>query len=195
MTPVPQLPEHQDLFREEALAQYRSGTGELGEVLRVTSLGVPWTLILLASLCGAALALGWLGTVGEYATGPAMVQVSKHSTSVVASFSSEALPLLRPGLDLHIRLRNGTDVKHTFVIREVCQEPIPLNETKCPSAADRQKGSPHRETSVYAEALTHPSSVFQDRMEGTAEVRLGSRRIVDALLPAFRALFGGDPSE
>lgn len=66
------------IFREEAL-RHHEGAQEDGDVLRISPMWTRWTYWVLLALLVAALAYSLLGTLPEYASGPAVVKVEGQS--------------------------------------------------------------------------------------------------------------------
>jgi multidrug efflux pump subunit AcrA (membrane-fusion protein) len=87
----------QGLFREEALRHVERGRGVEGDILRLSPAWTRWTYWLLV----AAFALGGLymvlGTVYEYAAGPAVIWVSGRSSLTATSAGTVETVEVRPG--------------------------------------------------------------------------------------------------
>ncbi len=70
------------IFREEAL-RHHEGTQQEGDVLRISPAWTRWTYWVLLGLLGTALGYSVLGTLPEYASGPAVVRVEGQSQLTV----------------------------------------------------------------------------------------------------------------
>jgi membrane fusion protein (multidrug efflux system) len=70
------------IFREEAL-RHHEGAQEEGDVLRIAPRWTRWTYWVLLALLGAAGLYSVLGTIPEYASGPAVVRVEGQSDLTV----------------------------------------------------------------------------------------------------------------
>jgi len=84
------------IFREEAL-RHHEGTQQEGDVLRISPSWTRWTYWSLLGLLLAALAYSLLGTLPEYATGPALVKVDGQSQLTVDLPGIVSSVEVRPG--------------------------------------------------------------------------------------------------
>jgi membrane fusion protein (multidrug efflux system) len=84
------------IFREEAL-RHHEGTQQEGDVLRISPAWTRWTYWTLLGLLLAALAYSLLGTLPEYATGPALVKVDGQSQLTVDLPGIVSTVEVRPG--------------------------------------------------------------------------------------------------
>jgi multidrug resistance efflux pump len=84
------------IFREEAL-RHHEGTQQDGDVLRISPEWTRWTYWTLLGLLLAALAYSLLGTLPEYATGPALVKVDGQSQLTVDLPGIVSSVEVRPG--------------------------------------------------------------------------------------------------
>src|SRR6185369_2324079 len=64
-----------DIFREEALNYYISGNEGQGDLLRISPKWIAWSYWLLLAVLVSGLLYTVLGTLNEYAIGPAVVRV------------------------------------------------------------------------------------------------------------------------
>lgn len=88
------------IFREEAL-RHHEGTQQEGDVLRIAPAWTRWTYWTLLGLLAAALLYSLLGTLPEYASGPAVVRVDGQSHLSVDT----------PGLVSSVEVRPGQRVQ------------------------------------------------------------------------------------
>jgi membrane fusion protein (multidrug efflux system) len=84
------------IFREEAL-RHHEGTQDEGDVLRIAPTWTRWTYWVLLALLLAAVLYSVLGTLPEYASGPAVVRVEGHSTLTVEAPGIVAAVEVQPG--------------------------------------------------------------------------------------------------
>ncbi|EPX65005.1 hypothetical protein D187_000430 [Cystobacter fuscus DSM 2262] len=84
------------IFREEAL-RHHEGTQEEGDLLRISPKWTRWTYWVLLALVLAAALYSLLGTLPEYASGPAMVKVEGRGELTVESPGIVASVEVRPG--------------------------------------------------------------------------------------------------
>src|SRR5947209_6243331 len=74
------------LFREEAL-EHHAGQRQEGQLLRLSPGWTRWSFWLLAAVVAAAIVYAALGTIHEYAAGPAVVRV-EDCADLTATFAS-----------------------------------------------------------------------------------------------------------
>jgi multidrug efflux pump subunit AcrA (membrane-fusion protein) len=84
------------IFREEAL-RHHEGAQQEGDVLRISPAWTRWTYWTLLGLLLAALTYSLLGTLPEYATGPAIVKVDGQSHLTVDQPGIVSSVEVRPG--------------------------------------------------------------------------------------------------
>jgi multidrug efflux pump subunit AcrA (membrane-fusion protein) len=84
------------IFREEAL-RHHEGSREEGDLLRISPKWTQWTYWVLIALVIAATLYSLLGTIPEYASGPAMVKVEGRSELTVEAPGIVATVDVRPG--------------------------------------------------------------------------------------------------
>jgi membrane fusion protein (multidrug efflux system) len=84
------------IFREEAL-RHHEGAQQEGDVLRISPAWTRWTYWTLLALLVAALIYSLVGTLPEYASGPALVKVDGQSHLTVDSPGLVASVDVRPG--------------------------------------------------------------------------------------------------
>ncbi|WNG15417.1 efflux RND transporter periplasmic adaptor subunit [Cystobacter fuscus] len=84
------------IFREEAL-RHHEGTQEAGDLLRISPRWTRWTYWVLVALVAAAALYSLLGTLPEYASGPAMVKVEGRSELTVEAPGIVASVDVQPG--------------------------------------------------------------------------------------------------
>jgi membrane fusion protein (multidrug efflux system) len=84
------------IFREEAL-RHHEGSQQDGDVLRISPAWTRWTYWTLLALLVAALGYSLLGTLPEYATGPAVVKVEGQSHLTVDMPGIVSSVEVRPG--------------------------------------------------------------------------------------------------
>jgi multidrug efflux pump subunit AcrA (membrane-fusion protein) len=84
------------IFREEAL-RHHEGAQQEGDVLRISPAWTRWTYWTLLALLFAALTYSLIGTLPEYASGPALVKVDGQSHLTVDSPGIVASVEVRPG--------------------------------------------------------------------------------------------------
>ncbi|ATB37199.1 hemolysin D [Cystobacter fuscus] len=84
------------IFREEAL-RHHEGTQDEGDLLRISPRWTRWTYWVLLALAVAAVLYSLLGTIPEYASGPAMVKVEGRSELTVEAPGIVASVDVRPG--------------------------------------------------------------------------------------------------
>ncbi|QRN93723.1 HlyD family efflux transporter periplasmic adaptor subunit [Archangium violaceum] len=84
------------IFREEAL-RHHEGSQDEGDVLRISPKWTQWTYWVLIALIVAAALYSLLGTIPEYASGPAMVKVEGRSELTVEAPGIVASVDVRPG--------------------------------------------------------------------------------------------------
>jgi membrane fusion protein (multidrug efflux system) len=84
------------IFREEAL-RHHEGAQQEGDVLRISPAWTRWTYWVLLALLVAALAYSLLGTLPEYASGPALVTVEGQSHLTVDTPGIVSSVEVRPG--------------------------------------------------------------------------------------------------
>lgn len=84
------------IFREEAL-RHHEGAQQDGDVLRISPSWTRWTYWTLLGLLLAALLYSLLGTLPEYATGPALVKVDGQSQLTVDTPGIVSSVEVRPG--------------------------------------------------------------------------------------------------
>jgi membrane fusion protein (multidrug efflux system) len=84
------------IFRDEAL-RHHEGTQQDGDVLRISPAWTRWTYWTLLALLLAGLAYSLLGTLPEYATGPALVMVDGQSHLTVDTPGTVSSVEVRPG--------------------------------------------------------------------------------------------------
>jgi membrane fusion protein (multidrug efflux system) len=86
-----------ELFRAEALRYHHGGRNGAGDVLRISPEWIPAAYWLLLVVIATAVAYGTLGTLTEYATGPAVVRVEGRTHVTAASASTVASVDVQPG--------------------------------------------------------------------------------------------------
>lgn len=84
------------IFREEAL-RHHEGTQEEGDLLRISPKWTRWTYWVLIALVLAATLYSLLGTLPEYASGPALVKVEGRGELTVEAPGIVASVEVRPG--------------------------------------------------------------------------------------------------
>lgn len=84
------------IFREEAL-RHHEGSQQDGDVLRISPAWTRWTYWALLGLLVAALGYSLLGTLPEYASGPAVVKVEGQSHLTVDTPGIVSSVAVRPG--------------------------------------------------------------------------------------------------
>jgi membrane fusion protein (multidrug efflux system) len=86
-----------ELFREEALTHHQRGSDSGGDVLRISPEWLPASYHLLLIVVAAAITYGTLGTVTEYASGPAVIRVEGRSPLTAPAASTVAAVAVQPG--------------------------------------------------------------------------------------------------
>ena len=86
-----------DLFREEAVDHYLSAGGREGDWLRISPRWMRATFWLLVALAAAALVYSLVGTIDEYATGPAVVRLAGRTQVTADQPGMVAAVLVQPG--------------------------------------------------------------------------------------------------
>lgn len=84
------------IFREEAL-RHHEGAQQDGDLLRISPAWTRWTYWALLALLGSALLYSILGTLPEYASGPAVVKVEGQSHLTVDMPGVVSSVVVRPG--------------------------------------------------------------------------------------------------
>lgn len=84
------------IFREEAL-RHHEGAQEEGDVLRIAPTWTRWTYWALLALLLTGLLYSLLGTLPEYASGPAVVRVEGQSNLTVDAAGIVASVAVQPG--------------------------------------------------------------------------------------------------
>jgi len=87
----------QQLFREEALQTLQRGADDEGDLLRISPAWTRWAYWVLVAAVLAALAYGVLGTVNEYAPGPAVVRVAGRVDVTATSGGTVVAIDVQPG--------------------------------------------------------------------------------------------------
>lgn len=85
------------LFRREALRQYASGGRSQGDLLRVAPRWASWSYWILLAVVAAGLLYSLFGTIHEYASGPAVVQLEGHTTLTAPTAGIVTSVSVRPG--------------------------------------------------------------------------------------------------
>lgn len=175
------------IFRQEALEHYMRNRLP-GDLLRVSPIWARlsfWALILV--FCGG-IAYGLLASINEYAVGPGVVDVS--GDEVVALLPAQQRPDLEEGMGLRFESELG---EWEFEISSIEEEPLD------PSDAQERLGVPLPPAPavvgpvilVHAEPLPG-SSLPDEAIAGRAEVRVESDRVLFALVPGLKEIFGAD---
>lgn len=95
-----------DVFREQAVEHYMHGQGTDGDVLRISPRWTSWVFWLLLGLLGSAALYSVVGTLNEYASGPAVVRMEGNreltatTAGVVSSISVEPGEVVERGQPL-----------------------------------------------------------------------------------------------
>jgi membrane fusion protein (multidrug efflux system) len=84
------------LFREEAL-EHHAGRGDEGQLLRLSLGWTRWAFRALALVVTAAIVYAAVGTIHEYATGPAVVRVEDRADLTATFAGTVASVAVRPG--------------------------------------------------------------------------------------------------
>jgi hypothetical protein len=185
-----------DLFRQEALQTHARGEHRQGELLRISPSWTRWTFWLLLGFASLAAIYLSLGSISEYAEGPAVVQVEGgKDLFAIALLPGSYRPQLRPGMPLRLELAG---YRHAF-------EPMTIDsigdQVIGPQEARRLLGQENADTplpgSVVVVRARLPAASFvsddpvhalHDGVHGHAEVRVRSERILLALFPVLKPL-------
>jgi hypothetical protein len=184
------------IFREEAMAHYVRGQGSDGDVLRLTPTWARWSYWLLVAVVVAGLLAATLFTSNEYVAGPALVLVDKagETASVLVLLPGHARPLVQVGLPLQLTLDGYPYAYQTMTITEVDDHIVGPQEVERrlgPTQAGllRAEGSVvmvRAQTATPVFAADGRTLPYYTGMQGRAEVRTGSERILFLLLPGLR---------
>jgi membrane fusion protein (multidrug efflux system) len=89
--------EPQKIFRKEAIEALEAGLSSEGDVLRISPVWVHWTYWAMAAMLLVALVYGAVGTVSEYASGPALIRVEGRTDVTTPLGGTVVGVLVRPG--------------------------------------------------------------------------------------------------
>lgn len=92
-----------DLFRKEALAAWANPHGDGGALLELSPRWLDWSYRLLVIVCASAVAYSLVGTVREYASGPALVRARGRLDVTAHAGGTVDQVAVRPGQ----RVRSG----------------------------------------------------------------------------------------
>lgn len=159
------------LFREEAIRRYLDRGGR-GEIARLTPgwLGATFWLVVAASLTGAAFVA--FASVGEYASGPAVLRGARVEAYLPGAYA----PRLKPGLPLVLRL-DGERESLRAVVDSV--EPRVLSPEEARVRMGVASGDRAIDGACVVVGATVPSGI--DGRRGRAEVAVATRRLGEAL--------------
>jgi membrane fusion protein (multidrug efflux system) len=103
-----------DLFRVEAIDALHAGLDSEGDVVRLSPAWLEWTYRLLAFVLVVAVAYGLIGSITEYASGPAVVRVDGAAHVTTPTAGVVVAVAVRPGQrvtkgQLMVRLYDGQE--------------------------------------------------------------------------------------
>lgn len=185
----------QRLFREEALA-HTEGQRQEGRLLRIGPFWLRWSYRLLVAVLVAGLAFVALGRVHEVARGPAVLRVDAEGARVLALLPGNLRPRLRRGAALSLTLPEYPDARCALVVDSVDAAAL-AGAPLLARLGDDLAALPRLDGPVAVVQARLPRRTFLSQgrrlpylagMVGSAEVRLGTERLVFALLPGLSAL-------
>lgn len=192
------------LFRRQALEAHGAGQDFPGSPLRISPRWVRYVYPLLLTVLVSVLLFVALGSVGEYAEGTAFVLLrdgaDPRPPTVAAVFPGQVRPLLGPGMPVRFELSGFRGNPETLTIAKVEERVLSVAEAGTLLGLDLVSSGELRGPLVVTysplpgerfEADGRTLSYHQG-LRGRARVRLGTRRILPALLPALEPLFGDD---
>ncbi len=178
-----------DLFRQEALQTHVRGEHRQGELLRISPSWTRWTFWLLLGFASLAAIYLFIGTISEYAEGPAVVQVEGGKDLFAIALLPESYrSQLRPGMSLRLELAGDRHAFETMTIDSIDDQVIG------PQEAERLLGQAHSATPlpgafvVVRARLPAATLVSNAPVYGHAEVRVRSERILLTLFPVLKPL-------
>ena len=180
-----------EIFRQEALDHRFGAAVREGNPLRLSSSLTRWTLWLLLATVVAALLFGSTVSVGEFATGPAVIRVGDDDTCTVTAYlPARFLPDLRPGLSTRVLL-TGLEAEQSITLDAFDPRIVPalevrriLGGTALPSSSEPAVAVVRRLDSCTFRLGTREIA-YADGMEATLEVRVRSRSILSSLIPGL----------
>src|SRR3954468_10163660 len=95
------MPPGRPPFRQEAIAALEAGSTDEGDVLRLSPAWIRWCYWLLFALFGTAIVYAVVGTVTEYASGPAIIRVDGRSDVTTPTGGTVVDVRVRPGESVH----------------------------------------------------------------------------------------------
>lgn len=200
------------IFRKEALEYYQDHRRQEGDLLRITPRWTGWAYRSLIAMLVISILFCLLGTVSEYASGPALVRVEQRlkgpilehgqpqdevSVYLQVFFPGHYRPFLETGMPLRVELEGFRYDYLTVYIESIGDQLIGPAEV-------RRHIGPALEDAVRVEGAQvlvrarMPSRTFIsngrtfsyfDGMSARAEVALRSEYILVTLLPGLKVLF------
>jgi len=195
------------LFRQRAIDDSYRGVNHLGRRLRLSSRWLRWPFRLLMAVMVSGLVFAIFGQLNDYVGGPAMVRVGQpagpcglvKAPAVVVMLAAQHLPRLQRGMTLRLRLDGFPQAAVETVVAAVGDEILGPHSARR-LLGERLAGSMKLDGTVIPLCGRLPNAgfdsagqrhLFRDGMQGTAEVRTGSQRLIFALLPGLESFFDG----
>jgi hypothetical protein len=184
-------------FTVEALRHHGRDGDDLGQPVEVAPRWTRWAfpLLVLALVAGAAYASSY--SIGEYAEGVAVVQRDGAAASVVAAFPGRFRPRLEPGMPVHLQIDGLDPGTGRLTIASVGEIVAASEARRLLGVTDGEQG---RGSPLPGPAVLVRCPLPEDRsangedgferyvgLAGTAEVRVGSDRLVFSLVPGLRS--------
>jgi hypothetical protein len=193
------------IFRSEALAYYNGGRRSQGDLLRLSPAWTHYTYWLLVAVFVFAMLGAAVGTVDQYISGPAVVLMelsdagrNRQTPTIIALLPGHVRPLLQPGMELRLTLTGYPQAAQSLSIDAIEEQilgPAEVRRHLGPALADTIpvaapvaliRAHPPDPTFVADGRLLD----YYSGMQGAAEVRVHSERILFLIVPALRAWLG-----
>lgn len=187
-------------FSADALRHYARDGDDLGHPVEVSPRWTRWAfpLMVLALVAGSVYASAF--SIGEYAKGVAVIQRQGAAASLVAAFPARYRPQLAPGMRLHVEIDGyepGTELPTIASVGDVVDAGEASRLLGIADAGSRPGASLTGAVVMVRSPLPDAAATREDGHErylglrGTAEVKVGSERLLFSLLPRLRVLREG----
>jgi hypothetical protein len=185
-------------FTADALRRYAGAGDDLGQPVEVSPRWTRWVfpLMVLALVAGSVYAAAF--SIGEYAKGVAVIQRQGAGASLVAAFPARYRSQLAPGMRLHLDIDGydpGTELPTIASVGDVVDAAEASRVLGIAGATPRPQPSLTGPVVVVRSPLPAAAATREDGhdrylgLRGTAEVKVGSERLLFSLLPRLR-VFG-----
>ena len=171
------------LFREEAVSDYLQARTR-GQLLRISPAWTSWAFAVVLAAAASAAAFASLAHVDQWVRGPAIVVAGDTGRDVVAFLPAADRTRLALGQPLLLRVE-GEDAPRRLVVQQVAPGIVGPSGVRA-VIGDGAEWLTLAGPSVMLRAAMPATGAAPPGAIGTAEVRVGRRTLLAALLPGVR---------